>query len=170
MTSKFGGFARRAKEDPDSLQISMPTNFEHRSHLGWTDDATFELRNVPPEWKRFFQAAGIRKRELEDPETRRAIFAVLFNEQGSDGGSTAEGMQQVEYDDMPGLGPIIYQPSGDTQQPESAEEQGQEYGGEQEAYDEQEQEAYEEQQEEEYDAQEQEGFVEDGYDGQEEEQ
>lgn len=111
MSSKLTSFfARRGKpgtEDEELLEISLPSNFQHTSHIGWTDDATFELRNIPPEWKRFFQAAGIRKRDLEDPETRRAIFAVLFNQDSGDG--TGAGTAEAEYDDMPGLGPVIYQ-------------------------------------------------------------
>lgn len=111
MSSKLTNFfARRGKTDSGNaelLEISLPSNFRHTSHIGWTDDATFELRNIPPEWKRFFQAAGIRKRDLEDPETRRAIFAVLFNQDNGDG--TDAGPSEAEYDDMPGLGPVIYQ-------------------------------------------------------------
>lgn len=123
-------FARRGKagtEDEELLEISLPSNFQHTSHIGWTDDATFELRNIPPEWKRFFQAAGIRKRDLEDPETRRAIFAVLFNQDNGDG--TDAGASEAEYDDMPGLGPVIYQQP----EPEASEADPEpEYNGEEE--------------------------------------
>ena len=123
-------FARRGKAgttDEELLEISLPTNFQHTSHIGWTDDATFELRNIPPEWKRFFQAAGIRKRDLEDPETRKAIFAVLFNQDNGDG--TDAGASEAEYDDMPGLGPVIYQqPVYETDETEPAPEENYEEG------------------------------------------
>ena len=123
-------FARRGKAgttDEELLEISLPTNFQHTSHIGWTDDATFELRNIPPEWKRFFQAAGIRKRDLEDPETRKAIFAVLFNQDNGDG--TDAGTSEAEYDDMPGLGPVIYQqPVYETDETEPAPEENYEEG------------------------------------------
>ena len=155
---------RRSKSGEKELQISLPSNFQHTSHIGWTDDATFELRNIPPEWKRFFQAAGIRKRDLEDPETRKAIFAVLFNEQGS--GDDSDQVPTVEYDDMPGLGPIIYQ-SGEAVEPDTAEPAVQQDDAQEQEQEQQEEEQYDDYEEQE-EAQQEGHEEEEQYDAEEE--
>jgi len=56
-------------------EIGMPTNFSHDTHVGWDLERGFEVRNIPPEWKKLFVAAGVKKSELEDPEMR----ALLLN-------------------------------------------------------------------------------------------
>ncbi len=48
------------------IELSGPTNFRHESHIGWDSQNGFEIRNIPPEWRQLFQAAGVRKSELRD--------------------------------------------------------------------------------------------------------
>lgn len=57
--------------------ISGPTNFSHDTHVGWDMDHGFEVRNIPAEWKRLFMEAGVKKSELQDPETRKAILNAV---------------------------------------------------------------------------------------------
>jgi hypothetical protein len=58
-------------------EISGPTNFSHDTHVGWDLDRGFEVRNIPAEWKRLFMEAGVKKSELQDPETRKAILTAV---------------------------------------------------------------------------------------------
>ena len=38
--------------------ISLPTNFQHISHVGWDPNKGFDLENVDPKLKQFFSKAG----------------------------------------------------------------------------------------------------------------
>ena len=57
--------------------ISAPTNVTHVTHVGWTPQKGFELRNLPDEWKQIFKAAGVRRSDLTDPETARVIVTLI---------------------------------------------------------------------------------------------
>eukprot|EP01120_Amphizonella_sp_Union-15-10_P010250 TRINITY_DN4081_c0_g3_i1.p1 TRINITY_DN4081_c0_g3~~TRINITY_DN4081_c0_g3_i1.p1 ORF type:complete len:267 (+),score=68.83 TRINITY_DN4081_c0_g3_i1:308-1108(+) len=65
------------KEAPPSLELSRPQNFRHESHIGWDPSAGFEIRNIPPEWKKLFQQAGVKKSELRNPETAAYMMGVI---------------------------------------------------------------------------------------------
>ena len=58
-------------------QISGPTNVTHVTHVGWTPNEGFSVRNLPDEWKAIFKAAGVRRRDLADPETARVIATLI---------------------------------------------------------------------------------------------
>lgn len=62
--------------------MSDPTNFRHVSHIG-LDAEGFDIRNIPPEWKKLFHAAGVKKKDLENPETRKAIQRAIDEHQSS---------------------------------------------------------------------------------------
>ena len=53
--------SRLNKED-----IGMPTNFQHISHVGWDPNHGFDLENVDPNLKKFFQKAGVDEKALQD--------------------------------------------------------------------------------------------------------
>jgi len=80
---KSGGFFSRLfkKEEEDdeeaNFTISAPTNFTHASHIGIGSNGSFDTQNIPPEWKKLFQAAGIRKKDLNNPETCAALMEVM---------------------------------------------------------------------------------------------
>ena len=57
--------------------ISAPTNVTHVTHVGWSPQKGFELRNLPDEWKQIFKAAGVRRSDLTDPETARVIVTLI---------------------------------------------------------------------------------------------
>ena len=58
--SKKGEKRKLKKED-----ISLPTNFQHISHVGWDPNRGFDLENVDPKLKQFFSRAGVSERELQ---------------------------------------------------------------------------------------------------------
>ena len=48
------GFGKNKKKD---LVLGCPTNFDHRSHIGWDVSTGFDTRNIPPEWRKLFPTA-----------------------------------------------------------------------------------------------------------------
>src|SRR3990167_2885655 len=76
----FGGKKKSSK--PAELVIGTPTNFTHEAHIGWGLENGFDIRNIPPEWKKLFQAAGVKKSDLKDVETRKLIVSTISNEMG----------------------------------------------------------------------------------------
>lgn len=77
----FFSFFRKDDDDEDeeeNFQISDPTNYRHESHIGFdAETGGFDTKNIPPEWKKLFQAAGIRKKDLNNPETCAAVMQVI---------------------------------------------------------------------------------------------
>ncbi|KAF2076768.1 hypothetical protein CYY_001957 [Polysphondylium violaceum] len=69
--SKF--FGTEEKE----MEISAPTGFKHQSHIGWDPEKGFEIRDIPPDWRKLFQSAGIKKSELKNAETAQFIVNVI---------------------------------------------------------------------------------------------
>jgi len=71
LSGLFGG-----KKDAE-VTISGPENFRHESHIGWDPEHGFEIRNIPPQWRKLFQAAGIKKSELKDAETAKFLITTI---------------------------------------------------------------------------------------------
>jgi Wiskott-Aldrich syndrome protein len=69
----FGG----GDDEVPEIEFSKPTGFRHTSHIGWDPSKGFEVDNIPPDWKKLFQAAGIKKSELRDAETAKYVMGVL---------------------------------------------------------------------------------------------
>jgi len=61
----------------DNVVLSGPTGFRHEAHIGWDPTNGFEIRNIPPEWRKLFQAEGIKKSELQDGETAKFIMDTV---------------------------------------------------------------------------------------------
>jgi P21-Rho-binding domain/WH2 motif len=81
---KGGGFFKKMKsmlvgeeENGGDFQISGPTGFRHASHIGWDPDNGFDIRNIPPEWRKLFAAAGVKKSELKDANTAKFIMETV---------------------------------------------------------------------------------------------
>lgn len=95
--AKFKGiFWRERRNDSDGasqageVDIGMPTDVQHRTHVGVSDEKGFDLRNVPPDWRQLFRHAGIRKRDLGDETTLRMVMETiaqhsLAHDQGTEG-------------------------------------------------------------------------------------
>jgi len=80
--SKFslGGLFGKKDDESDELVISEPSNFRHLSSIGWNaTEASFEIRNIPPEWRKLFQAAGIKKSELRNKDTAAFVMNIIEN-------------------------------------------------------------------------------------------
>ncbi|KAM9973767.1 hypothetical protein ACTFIW_010895 [Dictyostelium discoideum] len=75
---KKGGFMSKffSSEEKD-LEISAPTNFKHESHIGWDPENGFDIKNIPPDWRKLFQSAGIKKSELKNAETAQFIVNII---------------------------------------------------------------------------------------------
>jgi Wiskott-Aldrich syndrome protein len=74
---KFSIFTKKKKPEKTEMVIGGPTDFKHESHIGWDLENGFDIRNIPPEWRKLFQAAGVKKSELADPETRKLIVSTI---------------------------------------------------------------------------------------------
>eukprot|EP01006_Ploeotia_vitrea_P039951 TRINITY_DN66392_c7_g1_i3.p1 TRINITY_DN66392_c7_g1~~TRINITY_DN66392_c7_g1_i3.p1 ORF type:complete len:612 (+),score=316.01 TRINITY_DN66392_c7_g1_i3:169-2004(+) len=70
------------KDDDDEakVQISKPSNFVHRSHIGFNPETGFNVEDIPDEWKAIFKEAGIKKKDLRNPETAALIYEVTRHE------------------------------------------------------------------------------------------
>ena len=73
--SKKGADGKRTKLRKED--ISLPTNFQHISHVGWDPNRGFDLENVDPKLKQFFSKAGVSEKELQDKETRDFIYDFI---------------------------------------------------------------------------------------------
>jgi Wiskott-Aldrich syndrome protein len=71
-------------EKAPDVEISKPRDFRHMSSIGWTPETGFEIRNIPPEWRKLFQQAGVKKSELKDAETAGFIMDIIQKEGGLD--------------------------------------------------------------------------------------
>eukprot|EP00823_Brevimastigomonas_motovehiculus_P001355 TRINITY_DN11885_c0_g1_i1.p1 TRINITY_DN11885_c0_g1~~TRINITY_DN11885_c0_g1_i1.p1 ORF type:complete len:394 (-),score=111.21 TRINITY_DN11885_c0_g1_i1:870-2051(-) len=83
-----GGFLSRLFGGKSSkhVEISGPTGFQHIQHIGYDPDKGFECDNINEEWKSLFKHAGIKKKDLQNPETAKVIFETLQNFAASHGG------------------------------------------------------------------------------------
>lgn len=74
ITEKMGLGEDEGNQD---IVLSGPTGFRHESHIGWDPSNGFEIRNIPPEWRKLFQAAGVKKSELRDANTAKFIMDTV---------------------------------------------------------------------------------------------
>merc|ERR1711934_135386 len=70
-------FGRKKSDKPAQMVIGGPTSFKHESHIGWDLENGFDIRNIPPEWRKLFQAAGVKKSDLQDADTRKLIVSTI---------------------------------------------------------------------------------------------
>jgi len=79
-----GMFGGKDDKEPE-LVISEPTGFLHVSSIGWNpSEASFEIKNIPPEWRKLFQAAGIKKSDLKNKDTAGLIMNIIQENGGTD--------------------------------------------------------------------------------------
>ncbi|KAJ3441252.1 neural wiskott-aldrich syndrome protein [Anaeramoeba flamelloides] len=90
MRSFKSKFSKNSSDDEDvqnEIIISRPTDFKHEGHIGWDPETGFSLKNIPEAWSSLFKSAGIKKSELNNPETAKFIieFVVENLEKSTDG-------------------------------------------------------------------------------------
>lgn len=78
---KKGGFFSKlfkgGGDDEMDIPVSAPSGFRHESHIGWDKANGFDIRNIPPEWKALFKAAGVKKSDLQDGETVQFVMNTV---------------------------------------------------------------------------------------------
>ena len=67
-----------AEDEEPTMAIGLPTEVQHHCHIGWSKDKGFETKNIPQEWKMFFDAAGVTDEQLQNPETAEVIFETMM--------------------------------------------------------------------------------------------
>jgi len=102
---KSGGaglFGRKKKPTAPTkpMQVSAVTNVVHTQHIGINADGTFDLNNISPEWKALFRQAGIKKKDLTNPETAKAIAETIAATTGMRVVQTPAMVPQMTDDDM----------------------------------------------------------------------
>jgi len=60
-----------------------PSNVIHLGHIG-VQNGTFSAKNLPPEWKESLKKAGVRKKDLNNPELRDLLFGIILKEEGGE--------------------------------------------------------------------------------------
>ena len=75
--------------------ISLPTNFQHISHVGWDPNRGFDLENVDPKLQQFFSKAGVSEKELADKETRDFIYDFIDKH-----GGVEAALKEVEQEEL----------------------------------------------------------------------
>jgi Wiskott-Aldrich syndrome protein len=77
ITDKIGDSLGLTDSDQPDIVLGGPTGFRHESHIGWDPVNGFEIKNIPPEWRKLFQAAGVKKSELRDGATAQFIMETV---------------------------------------------------------------------------------------------
>lgn len=80
-----GGAARsagaRTGKKLTAADISMPTNFQHVVHVGWSAQNGFDMRDNDPngseQLNSFLKKAGVSQQELNDRKTRQFIYDFI---------------------------------------------------------------------------------------------
>lgn len=73
-----GAHQKLTKED-----IGHPQNFRHLTHIDWDPNESFNLNSVTdPRLKPFFNKAGVRECQLQDPQTKEFIFDFISHHRG----------------------------------------------------------------------------------------
>lgn len=58
--------------------IGDPIGFKHLGHIGFNPDTgTFDMKNIPPQWQKFLDGAGVTKADLQNKETATFIAGFL---------------------------------------------------------------------------------------------
>ena len=95
----FGGFGgskkRKAAKKKGAIKVGNVMNVVHNAHVGLNSDGSFDLNNISPEWKQLFRQAGIKKKDLANPEVANAIIQTIAET------AAAEAYEEVPIEDVP---------------------------------------------------------------------
>ena len=99
----FSKLGHLFKPSDGPMSIGMPTDFVHKQHIGYDPEHGFQSTDIPPEWVSIFKNAGIRRRDLEDPELAAVIYSTLQSQLGGDAPHLPPGLS-VHTQGMGGYG------------------------------------------------------------------
>lgn len=69
---------KRSNRKLTKADISMPTNFKHVVHVGWSAQKGYDLNNEEVNnLQSFLQKAGVSEQQLNDRETRAYIYDFI---------------------------------------------------------------------------------------------
>jgi Wiskott-Aldrich syndrome protein len=72
----FFGFEDNSAQEKPSI-ISKPSNVQHLQHIGYDPEKGFQIENIPEDWKKVFKSAGIKAKDLANPETAQLIMKTI---------------------------------------------------------------------------------------------
>ncbi len=107
----FGLFGGRKSATKKKMDIGHVVAVKHNQHVGVNKDGTFDLSQLNPEWKHFFKEAGIKKQDLKNPETARAIYQTI-EQNGYN--ITGKGPSKITYQEAPSDGGPVVNGAGTT--------------------------------------------------------
>ena len=84
--SKLAGSAMSMfglSEEENRFKISAPTNFQHTQHIGYDPDNGFDVKNLSEEMISIFKAAGVKKKDLTNPEVAKIIYQQVQDSMGA---------------------------------------------------------------------------------------
>ena len=79
---KSSFFSRLFNKSETPMAIGMPTDFVHKQHIGYDPDKGFQSTDIPAEWASIFKNAGIRRKDLQNPEIASVIYSTLQSQLG----------------------------------------------------------------------------------------
>ena len=105
-------FSRLFNKSETPMAIGMPTDFVHKQHIGYDPDKGFQSTDIPAEWASIFKNAGIRRKDLQNPEIASVIYSTLQSQLGGSielgqqlsiltGGPTFHGLHQSSLPHQP---------------------------------------------------------------------
>lgn len=82
--SSYSGKSRKDKDRKlTKADIGLPQDFRHLTHIGWDPNKGFDMDNVAdPQLKQFFDKAGVKECQLQDPQTREFIYDFITQNGG----------------------------------------------------------------------------------------
>lgn len=106
--SQFGGAIhanqreqKRTKKKFTKADISMPTDFKHITHVGWTAQKGFDLNGEEVNnLNSFLERAGVSEKQLNDRETRAFIYDFIQSNNVLDS-VKSEQEQELESSELP---------------------------------------------------------------------
>ena len=67
------------KKEEKKIEVGLPTDVKHVQHIGYDPEQGFQVENIPAEWKEFFKQAGVKKKDLQNPEAAAQIYQIMNN-------------------------------------------------------------------------------------------
>jgi hypothetical protein len=78
------GTMSRKDHELTNEDIGLPQDFRHLTHIGWDPNTGFNMHNVAddPQLQQFFDNAGVKDCQQQDPEMRELIYDVIMPNEG----------------------------------------------------------------------------------------